>query len=71
MSIVYPAQCMACKHVRKDKPGFTCEAYPEIMNDIPDAILEGEADHRQPYPGDHGILWEPRSPGIKHPLDER
>ena len=38
-----------------DDKKFTCAAYPGGM---PDEILVGEADHRNPYPGDHGIRFE-------------
>ena len=33
----------------------TCKAYPE---GIPEEILTGEVDHRTPYKGDHGIMFE-------------
>jgi hypothetical protein len=45
--------CLACVHLR---PGLTCGAFPDR---IPVAILDGRVDHRQPYPGDHGIQFEP------------
>jgi hypothetical protein len=34
----------------------TCAAFPD---GIPDAITEGETDHVSPYPGDHGIQFDP------------
>jgi hypothetical protein len=45
--------CWRCKHYRKD---VSCAAFPK---GIPAEILESEADHRQAYPGDHGIRFEP------------
>lgn len=46
--------CWTCKH--KHLTGPTCEAFPEK---IPDEILTGEHQHREPYPGDNGIQYEP------------
>ena len=46
-------QCVTCRHYR---PGMTCDAFPI---GIPSVILTGERDHRQPFPGDKGIRWEP------------
>ncbi len=48
--------CYECKHFhRNDKKGFSCAAF-EV---IPDAILQSENDHSEPYPGDGGIIFEP------------
>ena len=49
--------CVYCRHWRP-KDGRTCDAYPE-KDTIPLPIWLGENDHRQPYPGDHGIQFEP------------
>ena len=36
--------------------GRVCSAFPD---GIPDAIYIGGFDHRQPFPGDGGVLYEP------------
>ena len=46
--------CMTCVHTVK---GPTCEAFPA---GIPQPFLNGSAEHRKPYPGDHGIQYEKR-----------
>jgi len=55
--------CLNCKFFHRDplqdrsgENGLTCDAYPD---GIPDAILFGDSDHKTPYPGDHGITFEP------------
>ena len=50
--------CIVCMRYRDGKK---CEAYP---NGIPQAIWMGEHDHREPYPGDNGIRFEPASERI-------
>ncbi len=59
-----PPQCFECKHlfVGKDHPGMECPAFPE---GIPSEIRKNRHDHRQPYPGDHGIRFEPSEAAIR------
>jgi hypothetical protein len=47
------SQCLFCKHWQ---PGAKCSAF---HGGIPADILRNWHDHHQPYPGDHGILFEP------------
>ena len=50
-----PWQCDICKH-RHEVYANLCKAYPE---GIPDDVLRGCADHREPFEGDGGIIFEP------------
>lgn len=48
------SQCASCVHKHADGP--TCLAFPR---GIPDIILLNRFDHRNAYPGDSGIRYEP------------
>jgi len=57
-------QCFHCKHLDETGRGWKCPAFPE---DIPDQmILFNKHDHRKPYPGDHGVRFEPSERFLKH-----
>jgi hypothetical protein len=45
--------CYFCKHTTGDRK---CKPFARI----PDDIWFGKHDHTKPYPGDNGILFEPR-----------
>jgi hypothetical protein len=47
--------CFYCKH-RYDLLARTCRAFPR---GIPKDIWNGENDHRERYPGDNGVRFEP------------
>ena len=49
--------CVYCRHWRL-REGRTCAAFPE-PDSIPLEIWCGENDHQAPFPGDHGIQFEP------------
>lgn len=62
MTIGRMPMCEFCRRLhRRDNEAYTCQAYPE---GIPEAIVLSSVDHRQPYPGDHGLqyLADPRNP---------
>ena len=46
-------RCYACKHSLN---GRACAAFPL---EIPLVIWSGDHDHRNEYPGDNGIRFEP------------
>lgn len=49
--------CMHCKNFILDVNAENnyCKAFPDR---IPDEIFFGENLHKEPYPGDHGILFD-------------
>jgi hypothetical protein len=49
---LYSPVCTFCRHLREPR---RCDAFPDR---IPDAIWEGQHDHREPFPGDRGIRFE-------------
>ena len=49
-----PPICLYCVRFRPNSPGLTCDAFPD---GIPEAIWTLQADHHQPYSGDHGIRY--------------
>jgi hypothetical protein len=49
-------QCLECKHYAG---ALTCTAFP---GGIPEDIVTGRFDHREPYAGDNGIRFEADAP---------
>lgn len=50
--------CLDCRHLTERFTGFFCDAFPDGEG-IPVEILCCHVSHRRPYPGDHGIQFEP------------
>jgi hypothetical protein len=55
-----PPICVFCRRLRPigvdPLEAATCDAFP---GGIPSAIRLSEADHRRPYEGDGGLLFDP------------
>jgi hypothetical protein len=69
MSVYLSPLCKGCTHwrTRGYEPNAatntgSCDAFPTVPNGIPVEIWHSVADHRTPYPGDHGITFAPTGP---------
>lgn len=63
-STVVASQCRGCIHAEDP---YHCPAFaPDKL--IPFDIVFNDFDHRNPYPGDHGVRWTPKTPTTKHPM---
>jgi hypothetical protein len=47
--------CRGCRH-RIEYDHLSCAAFPDR---IPEEVWNGMRDHNTPYPGDHGVRFEP------------
>lgn len=56
MLLMFSPVCTHCKYIDLESIEHKCLAYP---SHIPDKIWFGKNDHKNPYPGDHGIQFEP------------
>jgi len=57
------AQCFNCKNYMGNNDGYKCKAFPK---EIPSIIITGAYNHKIPYDGDNGILFDP----IKKEVDK-
>lgn len=62
------APCAYCKHRDFETFGHGCAAFPDRV--IPAEILRGSNPHRDPFPGDHGIRFEPRDEEAQREYEE-
>lgn len=53
MSCILPPACVFCQHFLENDPERECRAFVEI----PAAIMDGNCDHIDPYPGDGGYRF--------------
>ena len=62
MTVLPMPMCWVCKHrhANDGRPGYRCDAFPA---GIPQGIIDGEVDHREPVAGDRGIRFLAERPG--------
>lgn len=54
--------CVVCRHLHRNADVFSCTAYP---NGIPFEISNNQIDHRSPYIGDGGVIFDLNSDKIQ------
>lgn len=60
MTSIAPPICYGCKHlVPTSEFELKCTAFPQ---GIPNEIVLSKHDHRTPFPGDHGVRFEAKTP---------
>ena len=52
---IYSPQCLLCKNYRPNDLGRQCKAFVAI----PLPIWNAQTLHDRPYPGDHGVQFDP------------
>jgi hypothetical protein len=57
MTTIAPPICGGCAHLHGDLRDPKCDAFPD---GIPHEITLSKSDHREPFPGDNGIRFEPK-----------
>ena len=56
--VQYMPQCLKCARFHSAEAiDYICDAFPD---EIPKTIWQGEHDHREPFEGDHGLLFKQR-----------